>query len=111
MTPHLNRKLILERAERVPDDAGGFIETWQALGSLWAEVRPGTGRERARHTLPRSSVALRIMVRAAPFGAPSRPEPGQRFREGSRIYKIEAVTEKDVRGQYLLCHALEEVAT
>jgi head-tail adaptor len=51
------------------------------------------------------------VVRGAPVGVPSRPEAGQRFREGSRVYRIEAVAEKDPQGRYLTCFATEEVAT
>ena len=111
MTPKLNRQLLLEDAFRVPDDAGGFSVDWQVLGTLWAQVSPGTGREKATHNLPRSHVPMKILVRAAPVGSPSRPIAGQRFREGTRIYNINAVTEKDEAGRYLLCHAEEEVAT
>jgi hypothetical protein len=53
-------------------------------------------------------VTYRIIVRASAVGAPSRPKPEQRFRDGSRIYKIAAVTEADPRGHYLLCVATEE---
>ena len=109
--PILSRKLTLETPERVADGAGGFAIDWQPLGVLWAEILPGTGRERALHQLPRSLVPLRIFVRAAPVESPSRPIAGQRFREGSRIYNINAVTEKDRSGRFLLCHADEEVAT
>lgn len=110
-TPMLNRQLVLEAPQNVADDAGGFVTEWQAIGALWAQISPGTGRERALHNLPRSLVPLQIFVRAAPAGSPSRPIAGQRFREGSRIYNINAVTEKDRSGRYLLCHADEEVAT
>ena len=109
--PELNRKLTLETATRVPDDAGGYDVVWQALGQLWADVKPGTGRERAAHNLPRSIVPLRVTIRATPFGAPSRPFAGQRFRDGSRVYNINAVTESDLAGRYLTCHAQEEHAT
>jgi len=111
MMPRLNRHLTLEAPERVPDDAGGFSTDWQPLGTLWAQISPGTGRERATHNLPRSYVPLQIYVRAAPAGSPSRPIAGQRFREGTRIYNINAVTERDKDGRFLLCHAEEEVAT
>lgn len=112
MTPfRLNRQIVLEDPARVPDDAGGFTVVWQALGTHWAHIAPGTGREKAAHNLPRSHVPLRITVRAAPVDAPSRPKPGQRFREGARIFNINAVTERDQTGRYLLCHAQEEVAT
>ena len=43
--PHLNRALVLEGAQRTPDGAGGFIEAWSSLGTLWAEVLPGSGSD------------------------------------------------------------------
>jgi len=109
--PVLNRKLVLETPERVPDGSGGWVQSWSELGQLWAEVKAGTGRERAEEFLTVSSVPYRITVRAAPPGAMSRPRPEQRFREGSRIFRILAVAERGVDGRYLTCHAREEVSS
>ena len=107
--PRMNRKLILEEAQRVPDGSGGFTTTWVELGPIFAEVKAGTGRERAGEFVTLSTVPYRITVRAAPQGAPSRPKPDQRFREGTRLFRILAVTEEDPRGHYLTCFANEEV--
>lgn len=93
----------------MPDGAGGFANTWVALGSLWAEITPGTGGERYAEFLTLSSVPYRIVVRGAPQDAPSRPKPEQRFRDGARILRIAAVTERDGQGQYLTCFVQEEV--
>jgi head-tail adaptor len=106
--PILNRKLVLETPERVPDGAGGYAVVWTALGELWAEVNAGTGRESAGEFLTLSAVPYRIIVRAAPVGAESRPKPEQRFREDGRVFLITAVTEHDPRGHYLICFAREE---
>jgi SPP1 family predicted phage head-tail adaptor len=43
--PRLNRRLTVEKPVRVPDDAGGYVETWTPVGVVWAEVRARTGRE------------------------------------------------------------------
>ncbi|WP_237072771.1 head-tail adaptor protein [Pseudaestuariivita rosea] len=110
MTPVLSRKLVLEGAVQVPDGAGGFAENWQPLGELWAEILAGSGRETAGSFAPVSRVSYRITVRGAPFGAPSRPKPDQRFRDGDRLFRILAVGERDPQGRYLTCHAVEEVA-
>lgn len=109
--PLLNRKLVLETPVRVPDLAGGYATDWQPLGVVWGEVRPGAGSERGDNALALSRVPLRITVRAAPVGSEARPRPGQRFREGQRLYAVTAVTERDTQGRYLTCHAQEEVAT
>ncbi len=108
--PRLNRQLMLQEAVRTPDGAGGFSEVWSELGALWAQVSARTGNERAEAGVPVSTVSVRIVVRAAPVGAPSRPKPEQRFRDGTRFYVIQAVSEADHDGRYLTCFAVEEVA-
>lgn len=108
--PDLNRKLVLEHPVRISDGAGGFTQNWRPIGELWAQIKPGTGRERAAGFATVSSIAFRITVRAAPEGAPSRPKPEQRFREGTRIFRILAVTEADASARYLTCFAQEEVS-
>ncbi|MCB2134784.1 MAG: head-tail adaptor protein [Rhodobacteraceae bacterium] len=107
--PTLNRKLVLEEAQRLPDGSGGFGLNWVALGTLWAAVQTGSGRERAGEFVTLSSVGYRITVRAAPHGAPSRPKPEQRFRDGARIFRILAVAEAGLGSHYLTCFAEEQV--
>ncbi len=108
--PVLSRPLVLESVVRHSDGAGGFVESWTALGTLWAEVRPRSGGERDREEVGVSRLDVRVTVRAAPAGASTRPEAGQRFREGARIFRILAVTEPDISGRFLTCLAREEVA-
>lgn len=105
----LNRRLVLEARQDSPDGAGGTSQAWAALGVHWADVRLRSGRERTVPAGQASDVDFKITLRAAPVGAASRPKPGQRFVEGMRRYLIEAVSERDVDGRYLICLAREEV--
>ncbi|QYX56703.1 head-tail adaptor protein [Roseovarius sp. SCSIO 43702] len=107
---HLNRLLTLESPRRVADGAGGYAETWQEIGQLWGDISARTGREAVIGETPRSTTGYRITVRAAPHGAPSRPRPHQRFRDGARLYRIEAVTDRDPHARFLTCYCEEEVA-
>jgi SPP1 family predicted phage head-tail adaptor len=109
--PRLNRSLVLEGPLRQADGAGGFTDDWQSLGILWGEVKARPGREIAAASTTVSRVPYRITVRAAPYGGPSRPVPGQRFRDGERIFRINAVAEKDANAQFLVCFTDEEVAS
>ncbi len=108
---HLNRKIVLEAPVRVLDGAGGHSESWQALGTIWASIKAGTGREAAGEFVTVSTVPYRIVVRASPEGSPSRPKPDQRFKDGNRVFRILAVSEYDPAARYLTCHAREEVLT
>lgn len=104
--PDLRRRLVLETPLRVPDGLGGYAETWAVAGTLWAEVLPrGAGRD----VVGASRLNVRITVRGAPQGAGCRPKAGQRFRDGDRVFHIEAVTEADPACQWLVCFATEEV--
>lgn len=104
--PNLTRKLIVEAPLREADGGGGYSETWAAIGEIWAEVvARGAGKEAEAS----SRLKLKITTRAAPQDAASRPQPGMRFRDGVRLFEIEAVTESDPSGRYLTCFANEEV--
>ncbi|EAQ11075.1 MULTISPECIES: phage head closure protein [Maritimibacter] len=108
--PVLNRRLTLEEPVDVADGAGGFTRTWVELGALWANIKAGTGRERAVESMTASTISWKITVRAAPHGSPSRPKPEQRFRAGARLFRIVAVAEADHSARYLTCFAQEEVS-
>lgn len=105
----LNRPMVLEEAQIMPDGAGGQALAWQALGTVWCELRAGTGSERRGEIIPEGQMRFRIFLRAAPQGSPQRPRPDQRLREGQRLFRILAVSEADAVGAFLVCHAREEV--
>ncbi len=105
----LNRKLVLEEAQRVADGAGGQVETWVALGTVWASVRAGAGREQAGQLVSVSRVPYRIVVRAEPEGSAVGPCPDPRVCGGQRVFRILAVAEHDAAAHFLMCHAREEV--
>jgi len=96
---------------RQSDGAGGFSETWTALGVIWGEVSAGAGRKSSQGSAPLSAVSWKITVRNAPIDHPERPIPEQRLRDGNRIFNIHAVAERDLEGRYLTCFANEEVVT
>lgn len=97
----LNRKLVLEERLRVADGMGGFTQSWVSKGALWAnlDARGAVERQIGGRTL--SVAKFKIITRAAPFGADSRPRPDQRFREGGRTFDILAVGEYDAAGRFL----------
>ena len=106
----LTRQLELQERTSVADGAGGAHAQWQTLGTLWAAIDAGSGREGGALGISRSAVPMKITVRAAPVGSQRRPRPDQRFAEGARIYKITAVAEAGSGARYLTCYAVEEVA-
>ena len=106
--PRLNRQLVLEAPDVLHDGAGGYVKGWVPVGVLWAEIQSRSGRETAQSGAPISRMAYKITVRGAPVGSVQRPAAQQRFREGDRIFTIEAVAEADPNGRYLTCLAQQE---
>lgn len=92
-----------------PDGSGGYIAAWTPLGTLWADVAARSGRQDFVAGEVRPRVRFRILVRAAPVGATSRPHSDQRFRDGERVFNILTVAEGDPRGLYLEISAEEGV--
>lgn len=107
----LNWRLFLEERQRVSDGAGGFSETWVQLGQLWGEIQTRSVQATEVSAGGTSLERHRILVRGAAEGDPRRPLTGQRFRNGSKAYTIDSVSENDASGMYLLCWTREEVLT
>ena len=99
--PNLNRKLVLEEAVLSADSMGGVMETWGALGAIWASIDARGGTERLIGGRMVPVTKFKIITRSAPYGAASRPRAEQRFTEGGRIFDILAVAEMDGAAQYL----------
>lgn len=106
----LNRALALEQVTNIPDGAGGFTQSWQELGHLWADVSFRSARESLQNGGVFSLATYKITVRGAPVGTAMRPRPDQRFREGQRVFHILSVAEADTEGRYLTCVAREEAS-
>ncbi len=111
MNLNFNRRLTLESVLRQPDGGGGFGEVWTALGQLWGDIRALSGREKPTRAGSVALVPYRIIVRAAPVDAVSRPVAGQRFVEGTRVFRVTAVSDYDPMGLYLECFCKEELST
>lgn len=107
-TPRLSRALILEREERVPDGSGGHARSWAVIATHWADVTAGTGRRTPFGEAVLSRVPYTVVIRGLPVGHVARPRAGDRFRSQNRIWKIEAVGDRDLHGAYATCHAVEE---
>ena len=109
--PRLTRLMVLETPVRIQDGAGGHTTNWTPKGSLYVEVKPGAGRQARGEITALSRLTCRIITRAAAIGTASRPVPGDRFREGSRLFRVDAVAAYDRGAHYLTCYTVEESVT
>jgi hypothetical protein len=103
--PNLTRKLVVEAPDRIPMGRRLCRDLGRPRRGLGRGDDTGC-RPRDRHRL---APAAEDHGARAPQGAASRPTAAMRFRDGVRVYDIEAVTEADASGRYLTCFATEEV--
>jgi len=104
----LDLPFVLEAPVESADGAGGVTRDWAALGTLWGGLRAGAGRERLEGGTGLATATHTITVRAAPPGAPSRPDVRYRLRRGLRVFRIVSVRESGPMGKYLDCRVIEE---
>jgi head-tail adaptor len=107
---NLNRFLSLETLSNTPDGAGGFHDVWIEIGKMWADISVRTAGLRETSLNDISQARFKATVRSAAVGSSARPKAGQRFIESGRVFLIDAVTEFDRAGLYLVCWLHEEVA-
>ncbi|UWQ21006.1 head-tail adaptor protein [Jannaschia sp. W003] len=105
--PRLTRRLDRLVPVRTGDGAGGYAEGWESRGTLWAEVDARSGGVRVTETGAVPRLRVRITCHALPQGHPGRPAPGDRLRDGARLFAVEAVHEDDPSGRFLVCFARE----
>lgn len=105
-----NRRLFLEEKQKLADGAGGYSESWVVLGTHWGAIRADRGRVRGSGGVEVSTVPYRIVVRAAAVDSPARPKPGQRFRDDTRIFSVEAVADNVPGPLFVTCYTKEEIA-
>lgn len=59
----LDQRVTIRSRTRAPDGAGGFSEHWSDVATVWALVRPMSGRERENADRQEASANYLIVVR------------------------------------------------
>jgi len=96
----LRHRVTIQQAVESQNDFGEVITTWQNYKTVWAAIKPLTGREYFASQQVNAEVSVQIQMRYIPGITPK-----MRIVEGSKVYEIEAVM--DVEGKrkelQLLC--------
>lgn len=83
---NLRHRITLEAPLRVPDGAGGVIETWSLVASLWARIADRAGSETFSADGIAGTLTHEITMRPHPDLVPR-----NRIRLGTRTFHILAV--------------------
>lgn len=94
----LRHRVVLEDVSRTGDGGGGAIETWIPVAEVWAAIATMGGDERLEAEQLAGRLTHRVRCR---FRGDVRP--AMRFRHGTRLLEIVAITDQDERHRFLDC--------
>lgn len=98
----LRHRVTLEALARAGDSGGGFVETWEEVAELAADIRPADGSETVEADRLAGSLTHQVVLRYRPGVVPA-----MRFRKGTRLFQILSVIDVDERRRWLKCFCEE----
>jgi len=99
----LRSELVLEAAAYADDGAGGQVESWSEVATLFAHVEPVEARSAFGAGQTLETTTHRITLRFRDDVA-----SGMRLRRQERIFDILTVHDPDESGRYLVCRVREK---
>lgn len=100
----LNRRLVLEQPVETPDGAGGVLRSYETVATLWAQVTPVSARGEVDAEKPGGAVTHLIRIRKSPDITTR-----HRFSDGTTLYRIVSIRDRDGRSRFLEIAAEERV--
>lgn len=88
----LKTRLVLQQPVETPDDQGGVLRTWSTFATVWAQVTPLSARNSVEADSDGATQNYRIVMRGN-FSLTLQ----HRLVDGTRIYTINAIRERDDR--------------
>ena len=98
----INRRVELYRDEGTTQGIyGEHVEDWTLIGSRWAEIQPGRGREVFSDDSERASQAVTFTIRADEVTRTLTPADRVIDKDTGIQYDIQAVADKQTRHRYI----------
>jgi SPP1 family predicted phage head-tail adaptor len=88
----LQQRITIQRRSSTLDAYGQEINSWSDIGTVWAEVKPLSGREKMRTNamVVESQISHQVTVRYSTLFLPSTTADAWRILFGTRIFNITA---------------------
>lgn len=102
----LRHRGTIQRATNTATADGGFTPTWAAIGDVYMQVAPISGREFLEADQMRADVTHKITMRWHPDLAVT---PRDRILWGARVFHIEHLINVQERDRTLVAMVREEV--
>lgn len=92
----MRRQAVLESPQEVSDGAGGYSLSWQEEATLWAEMRPLSGKEKVVADKLQASLTHRVVLRYRDGVTPQ-----MRLQMDGRYFNIRRVINVEERNEFL----------
>ena len=102
----MRERVVIQAGAGAADGYGGRTSDWSAVATVWAEVAPIGGRERAQAEQLEGVVTHRVTIRHR-----TDVTAAHRLLWGSKALNVRAVTNPDQRRRYLDLLCEEGTAT
>lgn len=104
----LKKRVALQTETLVPDGGGGYVLSWTTLATVWASIKPITGREVFAADHQEGHVTHHIAMR---WRSDIAVTTAMRISYGERLFNIRAVLNKDEANRWLVLLVEEGVAS
>lgn len=101
----LDQRITIQQETRTADDYGGAVTAWPTLATVWANVRPLAGRERADLAAVEAPATYRFTIRRR-----SDITAAMRIAWDGQTYNIRFVSDPGPRSLYMALEAERGVA-
>lgn len=92
----LRHRATIQQLVNTDDGAGGSIETWQNVATVWAAIEPLRGNERYTAQQVQSTLTHKVTIRYR-----EGIKPQMRLTYKGRIFDIESVIDIEERHRWL----------
>lgn len=107
----LDKRITLQNRSSTLDDYGQPINTWSDVATVWANIKPLTGREKAQTMMVDSILTHRITIRyRVDFMPPTTVDAWRISYEtpsGTRIFNITAAQDVDEARKHIVLECQE----
>ncbi|WP_434642754.1 phage head closure protein [Thermoanaerobacterium thermosaccharolyticum] len=92
----LRHRATIQQLVSTDDGAGGSIETWQDIVTVWAAIEPLRGNERYTAQQVQSTLSHKVTIRYR-----EGIKPQMRLTYKGRVFEVESVIDVEERHQWL----------
>ena len=92
----LRHRATIQQLVNIDDGAGGSIETWENVATVWAAIEPLRGNERYTAQQVQSTLTHKVTIRYR-----EGIKPQMRLTYEGRIFDIESVIDIEERHRWL----------